>query len=541
MERVEDQRQILKNQVDETALFSLLAAFKNLQQIRLMRNEDMLDRRWQTFLRARPAAQRRDFETIRWTTACERATMLLGRAYVASGCNAYRFSSRFMDPPAPWLLKAIAAAGTVQSPHAASPISGPPQSPDAVAELTELLSDADIVHSRNEASDNDIDANTSDTESATPVADASMAPISNISSRLICLELQIDDPINLSEKILKLSQFFRALFHSATKMEGLHIGLRRPISVPLESVFHDVVWRNLSYIGFSRWSLPSDEIFYFIRRHKDSLRSVRFREVRLTEGNWIDIVKFLRLELQLNWVSFRQVGYEPMIGGGLVPETGFGGGFGVLRRPPEDDSDTSSSVSSDDIGDHAGTGNEAARSSDEEEASSSENDEAERSHVDVLPSEESVGNMGSDSDENSTANDESEAHGGAYNDHATVEDTGLHSGGLTLSENRPASMADGDVSAGSSVDIHHDDHGEDRSGSATGDSEDGANELALDDQTMVQHSSATDPPARGCECENGYGWDDLQDDDGLDPSKAQWKMWERWGVRPCPVHDPQQL
>jgi len=40
-----------------------------------------------------------------------------------------------------------------------------------------------------------------------------------------------------------------------------------------------------------------------------------------------------------------------------------------------------------------------------------------------------------------------------------------------------------------------------------------------------------------CGCENGYGWDDL-DDDGITVTRSQWKRWEKWAEKHCPLCDP---
>lgn len=248
--RAEEQRLIIRNGEDERVLVAALSAFKNVQQIRLMRNMDRFDEQWQNFLNTNHTL-RSEFGASRWTASCERATMVLGRAYLASGSTAHRISSRFMDPSPEWLQNYI-----------------------------------------------------------------SQEAISSLSTRLTCLELQIDHPSDLNEKMSRLSDVFRTVFTAAVKMEGLHIGLRRPISIPLESIFHEVTWPRLLYMGFSRWNISSDEVIQFIHRHRSSLRSLRFREVRLTKGKWIEIIKFLRQELNLKWASFRQVGYEPRLGGG---------------------------------------------------------------------------------------------------------------------------------------------------------------------------------------------------------------------------------
>jgi hypothetical protein len=440
MARAEEQKRIIMGDVDEIMLTDALSAFRNLQQIRLMRTTDKLDRHWGDFLNSTSThpTHRREFGTARWTAACERATRVLGRAYFKSNSLANRLSSRFMDPRPTWLHEHI-----------------------------------------------------------------SKAAISSLYARLTCLELQIDDPSDLNEKMNQLSTVFGTLFHGAKRMKGLHIGLCRPISVPLETVFHNITWIYLSYIGFSRWNLKSDEIIIFVRRHRGSLKQVRFREVRLREGKWLEILKLLRLELKLTWASFRQVGYEPSIGGGPIPEAGPGGGFALLRGPPKGYEEYSSG-SSDDIGEHVVTSQ--GSESDEEDSSEDGGPDAENN----------------DSDD-------------------TVEEVDLESNNVAQSvSDEEAALSDDTGSAGPVENSDHSDESEDSpSGSIAGDSEVGVvNSLALDDQTMVEHSSASDHAESSCNCGNGYAWGSLGDDLGLDPTKQQWKMWERWVVSACSEHDP---
>lgn len=441
MTRAKEQRWIMQCKVDQESLTIALRAFRNLQQIRLMRNVDDLDRDWRRFLESR-SDLRGEFGMSQWTVACENATMVLARAYSASKSNAHRLSSRFMDPHPMWLQDHVCKA-----------------------------------------------------------------KISTLSTRLTCLELQIGDPSDLNKKMNDLSSVFRELFQAAEKMEGLHIGLLREISIPLETIFHNVAWTNLVYIGFSRWNFRSDEIIGFIRRHSGSLTSVRFREVRLRDGSWIEIVKFLRRELKLEWASFRQVGYDPFVGGGPVPERAPPGGFAMLRGSPMDDDESYSSGGSDDIGEHVGLDNGRARATDSEETTLSDDDES----------------VGGNNDSDATV------EGVALGINDTIELIGDGEEAISSNNGEVAGPIHGDYGVESE---------DSPPSSIAGDSEVGANEVALDDQIMVQHSTATDNRPQVCHCRHGYHWDDLQHDNGLDPTKAQWKWWERWVKWGCVEHDP---
>ncbi|KAG0645638.1 hypothetical protein D0Z07_8617 [Hyphodiscus hymeniophilus] len=442
--RAREQMQIKLGNEDQKTLTDALSAFKNLEQIRLMRNTDKLDRDLEAYLKTANlhgvnahSILRRQYMSSRWTAACERATMVLGRAYSESKSTANRLSSRFMDPPPHWLQQ----------------------------------------HIPNE-------------------------DISNLAARLTCLELQIDDPSDLEGKMNQLSTVFRTLFQAAQNIEGLHIGLCRRISISLETIFDNVKWTNLQYIGFSRWNLDSDEIISFLRRHETSLKSVRFREVKLKQGSWIEIAKFLRRNVKLNWASFRQVGYEPQIGGGLVYGTAPGGGFALLRGPPPESYEEYSSESSDDIGEHV-TSAGFDRAIDLDETSSSEDGQ---SDAEITHS----------------------------NEPAEATELGINSTAQSVGEDTftTALLNEGQ-------DEVYDDWDESPSGSVAGDSEVGVvNSLALDDKTMVEHSSASNDAVPACHCHSGFAWGDFQDDHGLDPTKAQWKNWERWVIKPCLKHDP---
>jgi hypothetical protein len=352
-----------------------------------------------------------------------------------------------------------------------------------------------------------------------PLLLTNQAAISSLATQLTCLELQFDDPTDLNGRMLSLSEVFRTLVTAARKMEGLHISFLRPVSIPLETIFHDITWPNLLYIGFSGWILSSNEIIAFTQRHHKSLRSVRLREVRLKTGKWIEVLKFIRRELKLKWISLRQVGYEPKIGGGPAAQPEYGGGFAFMRNHSDDDYEISSSENSDEIvlGQHDGTDDGAAQSTEQGEFGALENNDSGGSVAD----EDHLGQMGHWDD---AALDETEPPDNEENEADFFGNS--ESGGSIVEED----------------DGHDSEHTPPHS--VAGDSEVGVvNPLAIDDQMMVQHSSAPVGPLQddslpNCECWNGNAWGDLEDDNGLDPTKSQWKRWEKWVVRGCWEHDP---
>lgn len=293
--------------------------------------------------------------------------------------------------------------------------------------------------------------------------------ISDVAVRLNCLELQFDDRPNLDDDLLELSRLFQTGFTAAVNIEGLHIGFTRPVTISFKTIFHNVHWKKLKYIGFGAWRLDSEEIIDFVRRHQKSLRSIRLRDVRLNDGSrWVEVLRVLRLELtNLKWVSLRKVGYsdEGELGGLYVPD----------QQDDDDDSD----------GSNWGVGEGTSENFDENE----------------------------EEDEDEVASLDEDAHD----------------------------------------DGHGDESGESTHGSVAGDSELGTavNDLAIDDQTMLHHSTApsdnmseertadsvSNTPLQ-CECDNGFAWEDLVDDGSLRVPKLQWKWWEKWVINRCQAHDP---
>ncbi len=65
-----------------------------------------------------------------------------------------------------------------------------------------------------------------------------------LAARLTCLTLAFDEGHDVEENITELSELFKIVFTSAKNMQAVHIGFprNRPVNLPLEAVFHDVVW-----------------------------------------------------------------------------------------------------------------------------------------------------------------------------------------------------------------------------------------------------------------------------------------------------------
>ena len=138
--------------------------------------------------------------------------------------------------------------------------------------------------------------------------------VSLLSSRLTCLELHFDDPDDLDQRMIELSDLFKTVFKAAQNLQALHVGFpsRSPLNLALEDIFHNVQWEKLRAFGIQAWHLHADEIMSLARRHKRTLRGLRLRDVQLREGSmWKDVLVMLRSELdQLDWVSLRRVDYS---------------------------------------------------------------------------------------------------------------------------------------------------------------------------------------------------------------------------------------
>ncbi|RDW87495.1 hypothetical protein BP5796_03189 [Coleophoma crateriformis] len=177
----------------------------------------------------------------RWTS---HGASVLGQAFLAAGCSARRFSSLCMEPNVPM-----------------------PLSRNIEQSLT------------------------------------------SIASRLTTMEIQFEFGGNhdIEERLLQLSPLFRTLFRVAVNIETIHIQFPESskVSVPLETIFHDVTWEKVRVIGFAEWKLNSEEIIELIRRHRRSLRGLRIKEVLLKDGSrWDEVLRVLRLEVpDLRWLS----------------------------------------------------------------------------------------------------------------------------------------------------------------------------------------------------------------------------------------------
>lgn len=138
--------------------------------------------------------------------------------------------------------------------------------------------------------------------------------VTDLASKLTCLELHFDATRHLNAEMRALSTVFHNLFTSARNMEAVHLGFpsRLPLDMRLEDIFHNVRWTRLRAFGIQAWRLDADEIINFAKRHRMTLRGLRLRDVLLREGSrWRDVLSFLRDEMDLlEWVSLRRIDYS---------------------------------------------------------------------------------------------------------------------------------------------------------------------------------------------------------------------------------------
>ncbi|KAH3960006.1 hypothetical protein HBI70_202260 [Parastagonospora nodorum] len=138
--------------------------------------------------------------------------------------------------------------------------------------------------------------------------------LSLLAERLTCLELHFDDPTDLDIRMRELSTLSKAIFIAAKNIEAVHIGFpsHRPLTLRLEEIFHNVKWDKLQAFGIQAWRLDADEIIGLARRHRETLRGLRLRDVLLKDGSrWKDVLTFLRENMtKMDWVSLRRIDYE---------------------------------------------------------------------------------------------------------------------------------------------------------------------------------------------------------------------------------------
>ena len=201
--------------------------------------------------------------------------------------------------------------------------------------------------------------------------------LSTLAARLTCLTLHFDDGVDLDQKMSELSNLFRTVFTAAEGMQAVHVGFpsHRPLSLPLEAVFHGVTWKRLVAFGVQGWKLHADEIANLALRHRDRLKGLRLRDVLLQDGSlWKDVLSVLRDSMsRLEWVSLRRIGYARHF-----DDLWLAAGAEVPDDPPPGESDSESDEDDEDplVGpSNAHHGQHAGDSDDEDTESDVDSDD----------------------------------------------------------------------------------------------------------------------------------------------------------------------
>lgn len=248
--KAREQVDVLENGVDERTLEVAIAAFKNLQHIRLLRVQDQLDVQFLSYLKGRRDMVQNHNLQLEWNSEL-RAAGTLGRAVLSSRSPATLWPTRWSFP----LIDV----------HSAMPLSNNPS-----AYLTSMV------------------------------------------ARLECLSLRFENSADLDTNLKQLAPLFRTVFYPGSGLISVHIGFpQQAVSIPLEDVFQNVRLEKLRVFSIGGWRLDAEEIVNLARRYRTSLRGLRLHGVLLKDGSvWRDVLKVLRREMQsLQWLSLSKADY----------------------------------------------------------------------------------------------------------------------------------------------------------------------------------------------------------------------------------------
>ena len=200
--------------------------------------------------------------------------------------------------------------------------------------------------------------------------------LSLLASKLTCLELHFDGGPELADRMLELSSLASTVLRAATNLQAIHVGFpsRTPLDLRLDSMFHNICWDNLRAFGIQAWRLDSAEIVNLVKRHRNTLRGLRLRDVQLKKGSrWSDVLTVLRREMrQLEWVSLRRIDYadhfDNMYANTMeVPDDMAGGATSEDGSPDDDNDDDDEPYEwASDLSDNGSVGESLVEDSDEE-------------------------------------------------------------------------------------------------------------------------------------------------------------------------------
>jgi hypothetical protein len=82
--------------------------------------------------------------------------------------------------------------------------------------------------------------------------------------------------------------------------------------VSIDTTMASLTLISIASFGIQAWRLEAEEIIDLARRHRETLRGLRLRDVLLKDGSrWKDVLAVLRDDMkQLKWVSLRRIDYE---------------------------------------------------------------------------------------------------------------------------------------------------------------------------------------------------------------------------------------
>ncbi|CAG8971432.1 hypothetical protein HYALB_00002014 [Hymenoscyphus albidus] len=412
IEKAKNQTRIIEQGIDSRALLLAFLLFKDLQQVKLLRVVDRSDEWWSRYLvRLRNLAQTPlDEAHLSWIEAYDHATKSLANAFLKSGNTEA------------WNF-------SCQFVDFRTPVIAPSDSilPGAITRL-----------------------------------------------KFLTLQLIDEEGIDMTGKVLRLSQLCSEIMRQTRHLSGLHIGFSRVISAPLESVFHNTRWNHLRYFGIHMWSLDGEEIIRLLRRHP-ALTSVRLRQVSLKEGSrWEDVLRVIKQELNLKWLSLFEIGYGSA-------------GVGPIHMIQEEDSDAehddNSGSESESDSDGSGTGPDESGSVDDEPA-----------HGELF---QWVGSQNGDYE--SEAGDES----GESDSSAEASDQERW--------NDNDSDHEGAIGQSASIDPHTENH---------------TSNPPPPDQDTAEHTLPE------CKCHDPISIAD----NGVTVDQRQWSSWELWATDSCQMH-----
>ncbi|KAJ5778136.1 hypothetical protein N7520_001382 [Penicillium odoratum] len=251
-QRLDEQINLIQNNQDLIQLRSGIAAFSELQEIKLLRLQDEADEHLIDFIRDRSI---RNFERtntsiarFEWESACSRAVTNLGIALLGSQCTAIRFI-------------------------------GPQISPEATLKLLQAPS----------------------------------STLAAMGSRLTSLDVNFHSNTDITATMSDLSSVFHRFFIEAKNLVAIHIGFppKTPLDLDLDAIFHDIRWKTLRSLSLQGWRLSADEIISLARRHRRQLRDFRLCAVYLRPmGRWKDVLRVLREEMErLDRVELYDIDY----------------------------------------------------------------------------------------------------------------------------------------------------------------------------------------------------------------------------------------